>query len=102
MAIKYILVQFSDRTWWKIPAKIIAESRAKYFAEHDAAIGDGTYDEVYKEEYEITINDSVELEDWAKNSMDWEDVKEFAVQDRSEDADYEKEWCNTEFDFIEE
>ena len=101
MAIKYILVQFSDRTWWKIPASVIAASRAHYFASIDSAKGEGDYDAIYIDEYQNTINDSVELEDWAKNNMNWSDVKEFAVQDRSEDVDYEKEWCNVEFDFIE-
>ena len=99
---KYIVVSFSDRICWKIPASVIAESRAKYYAEVDSARGDGDYDEVYKEEYDYTLSNISEIEDWAKNSMNWEDVKDHAVLYRSDDSDYEQEWCNSSFDFIDE
>ena len=99
---RFLLIQFSDRTWWKIPARIIADSRANYFAEADSAKGDGEYADVYKEEFEYTLGDDAELIDWAKNSMDWKDVKAFATQERSEDADYDKEWCNCDCEIITE
>jgi len=98
---KYLLVRFSDRTCWKIPAAVIAGSRAHYFAENDAAKGDGEYNEVYKMEFETTLEDNGELISWAKNNMDWEDVVNVAeLVDEVERACYEKEWCNCDCEII--
>ena len=97
--IKNIIVGFSDRTYWSFPAHIVADARAKYFAEVDSARGDGEYDEVYKQEYDYTISDESELKDWMMNNMNWEDVKDFATQIKSEDFDYEKEWNSVSIDF---
>lgn len=100
MAEKYLSIQFSDRTWWEIPAEVIAKSRAHYFAVNDAAKGDGEYNEVYKMEFETTLEDDTELIDWAKNSMDWKDVEEFATQVGCSEVDYENEWCNCDCEII--
>ena len=96
---KFILFQFSDRTWWKIPAEIVAESRATYFAGVDEG---EDYNQVYENEFKYTLEDNAELIDWVKNNMDWKNVKEFAIQERSEDADYDKEFCNCECKIITE
>ena len=98
---KYLLVRFSDGTCWKIPAAVIAKSRAHYFALNDAEKGDGEYNEVYKSEFETTLENDYELTDWAKNSMDWEDVfPDAELVDEVERACYEKEWCNCDCEII--
>lgn len=56
---------------WEVPAKLIAENRAKYYAEKDR-------DTTYEEEYEYTINSNEELYDWYMNNMDWDDVSDEA------------------------
>ena len=103
MSEKYLLVQFSDRTKWKIPARIIADSRADYFATVDSATGDEDYHDIYKKEFEYTLEDNSELEDWAKNNMDWKDVFDWAeLVSEEERACYEKEWCNCDCEIITE
>lgn len=91
---KFIIIAFSDGDY-KIPADIIAKDRAKYYAELDSERGDGEYDEIYKEEYEYTMNDNYELIDWAENNMDWSDISDQAERiSISDDVDHNYEWIN--------
>lgn len=84
---KYLDVTFSDGNEFLVPATVVAEERAAYFAGVDAARDfDSTtasykeiFDRVYKEELEYTIGDNFELKDWAWNNMDWQDVKNQAI-----------------------
>lgn len=63
-----------------IPAKIIAEDRAKYYAKLDSESGDGLYGDIFKSELAYTLDDDSELTDWASNNMNWSDVEKFAVE----------------------
>ena len=100
---KYLLVTFSDRRTYKIPVSLIAGSRADYYARIDADSGDGDYDANYIKEYEYTMKDDSVLEEWAKNSMDWEDISDYAeIVEDIETTSYHHEWCNADMDFIEE
>jgi hypothetical protein len=67
---KYFIVKTTEGTF-RFPASIVAEARAKYYSEVDS-------DTTYAEEYNYTINDDSELEDWFSNNMDWEDVEKHA------------------------
>ena len=100
MASKYLLVTFSNRITYKIPASLIAGSRADYYARIDADRGDGDYDANYITEYQLSIKDDSLLEEWAKNSMNWEDVYEYAELYEDNDISHHDEWCNAEMDFI--
>ena len=62
-------ITLSNGEVWAIPAQIIVDNR----------------DEYYKDEKEDTVKfirnkelDEYEIEDWAKNNMNWADVKEYA------------------------
>lgn len=57
---------------WEFPASIVADNRAKYYAEKDK---DTTYDE----EFKYAMDEDVELIDWFGNNMDWEDVEDKAT-----------------------
>ena len=98
MSEKYLIVEFSDGEY-KIPAHIIADSRAKYYAEYDTGETSGAeYDAAYGKEYECTLNDEYELTDRASGNMDWEDVKDHAVLIKKSDPDPDHgfEWVNAE------
>jgi hypothetical protein len=51
-----------------IDGHVVAHDRATYYSSRDA-------DTTYTDEYEFTITDDYELEDWAVNQMNWDDVK---------------------------
>jgi hypothetical protein len=79
-------VTMPDGSVWAVPAHLIAHNRATYYAE------DG-----YQEEYDYTMGDDAELEDWAANNMNWSDVAAHARKvEQSEPVDYQEGWVNGE------
>lgn len=86
---KYLRITMPDDSKWDVPAKIIAENRAKYFAKVDP-------DTTYAEEFEFTMTDEYELIDWASGNMDWEDVRNYAqkVEIEPVEVDYQEGWIN--------
>lgn len=97
---KFLYVKFSDATY-RIPAEVIADSRAAYFATHDTSETTPhdapEWQRIYAEELEFTLGDEYELADWASNNMNWSDVSGCAV--RVVDTplpDYNDEWTNAE------
>lgn len=97
---KYLYVTFSDRKVYRIPAEVIALSRADYYVQHDLDTEHITPRQVQhamKEEYEYALEDNSILFDWAQNNIDWEDVQEDAefVNQHMEDVDsYHDQWPN--------
>lgn len=86
---KYIRVIMPDLSKWDIPAKVIAENRAKYYADREVedcvkSLGTGQivppllWNKTFQEEYKITMEDEYELKDWLSNNMNWNDVKDEA------------------------
>lgn len=82
---------------WGVPAEVIADNYAKYYQ----GIG-----EDYKENYDAMINwfdiNDYNFADWAKNNMDWEDVKDkaFLVRKGEFYEDFEESWVNGEYEYI--
>jgi len=93
---KYVKVKFPNGDEFKIPANVIAESRATYYANHDAGSQDSypaEWDKVYNDEITIAMEDDYELTDWLWNNMDWGDVEEYAIpMGKSEKYNYRKHW----------
>lgn len=81
----------SNGETWEVPAHVIADDRGKYYAKKDK-------DTTYQEEYDFAILDDYEIIDWARNNMNWSDVKthaRLAVTARP-DFDYAEAWVNPE------
>jgi hypothetical protein len=90
-------VTFSDYTVWVIPAHVIADHRARYYATDESEEGNVVgYQKVYDEEYSRTVDDVYEIIDWASNNLKWPDVQEHAVKLRTDPptVNYEDEWNN--------
>ena len=93
-----------DNSDWEIPAKIIASSRAKHYAERDFDCGDvPNFHDAYLQEYEYSINDTEELLDWAANNMNWENIRYEAIlrNTQKDRPDYAEEWPNARMDIVE-
>ena len=87
---KHIHVNMPDGSVWAVPATVVAEKRARFYAGIDKTT---TYDEEYA--YAMTNND--ELLDWGTNNMNWEDVERFARKvetPESRKVDYQEGWVN--------
>ena len=82
---------------WGIAAEVIADNYAKYYEERG---------EQYQNNFDFMIycfdNGDFEFADWAKNNMDWEDVKDRAVLlERNQNAvDYEECWVNGKYEYM--
>lgn len=94
---EYIKVKMPDG-FWVVPVDIIADNRAKYFAERDS-------DTTYEEEFNYTMSSHDEISDWAKDNMNWSDVQKFARKLDSKiltKDDFEESWMNNDFEFVDE
>lgn len=75
---KYIRVEMPDLSKWDIPAELIANIRAKYYADREGKESKEKYNKVFKEEYKIAMKDDYELIDWLSNNTNWDEVKDVA------------------------
>lgn len=91
---KKLRVTMPDGSEWDVPAEIIAKNKAEHYYNEG--------DEDFKEEYEFTLSDNEELIDWAENNMNWEDVKQYALQIKGPgELDYQKGWVNGDKEVVE-
>lgn len=93
---KVLRVEMPDGSEWDVPAEIIADNRASYYA----SLGGlkpptEAWDKVYKEDFEDTLQDDDLLLEWAANQMDWLEVEEHAIKvSEPTGADYQESWVN--------
>lgn len=89
-------VKMNNGDVYGIPASVIADNYAKHYQRHG---------EEYQENYDTMMNwfdeDDYEFADWAKNNMDWDDVKEHAVllERRQPPVDFQDGWVNAEYEY---
>lgn len=95
---KRLVVTFSDGSRWRVPASMIAASRASYYAKLETDRDGEDYGEIYDAEYDYTLKDDTELLDWAHNNMNWGDVAcvAFIIPSEKELVDKQKEWGNAD------
>lgn len=102
---KYIRVTMPDGSKWDIFASFIARDRARYYAKREGGeINSKEWRKIYKEEYEITMEDRLELIDWLANNMNWSDVENIAekIEDNIlREKDFQEGICNGEKEIIE-
>ncbi len=90
-------VTMRDGSMWVI-VKIIAENRAKYYAyEFD----DDPQRSLDEDTLPLFESDDYEIEVWATNSMNWDDVRDQAVKvEDPRNVDYQEGWVNGETQII--
>lgn len=96
---KYIRVKMPHGLF-EIPASVVAEDRAKYYAKLDSERGEGLYGDIFKSEikYVMEEHDGSEIIDWASNNMNWKDVESYSVRIElpQKKVDFEKAWTNAD------
>jgi len=99
---KFLLVTMPDRSKWKIPVRIIAEDRARYYAQKNHI----TFEQSLKSDtLPLFEEEEYEIEDWASNNMDWSDVAIHALKitDRGLTIEELQEgWVNGEKEIVDE
>jgi hypothetical protein len=97
---KMLRVTMPDGSKWDVPAKLIAENRARHYADKtDDRRGDD-----YREEFDLAMGDEFTLKDWAAGDMNWEDVAAEArlvdPPDMTPDQ-YQEGWVNGDKEVVE-
>ena len=88
---KKLIIKFHKGINYEIPARIIAEQRAQYYASIDGYDLDS---QEYLDEMNYALEDEFEIFDWVQNNMNWQDLKSYAIRIEDELFDPEKEWEN--------
>jgi hypothetical protein len=93
-----ILITFSNGETFAIPAEVVAKARADYYAGRDCKDDASLkFEDVYRSEFEATMDDDFELLDWFNNNMNWSDVAFSAVRVVSPIVyDYDGEFCHAD------
>lgn len=94
---KYYAVKMENGETWGVPAEKIADIYAKDYAESGE-----DYQENFDAMMEWFDKKDYEFSDYAKNNIDWSDIKDSAVllSKDEEDFDYEDGWMNGESKYI--
>lgn len=88
----HLRVEMDDGSWWEVPAKIIASSRASSIVN---VITSNEDLEKFLNLFQETIKSEEMLIDWAEERMTWEEVSSFARLVRPpRDTHYQSNWKN--------
>lgn len=98
---KYLRVTMPDGSTWDIPILIIAENRAKYYAENDEDFLGDVEKALEEDTLPLFASDEYEIMEWASNNMDWDDVSDFATMVEFSDCDYQEGWINGDKEIVE-
>lgn len=91
---KYLRVTMPDSSQWDVPIKLIALDRATYYLDKHPDEFE-TVDEALEDTIKLFESDDFEIEDWAVNNMEWNDVEDQAVRVEDPEApDYYDGWIN--------
>lgn len=92
---KFYRFQCSNGLVFEVPLGVIIRNKAIY------ALNQKWYPEMPLNKYYDIVEaemkrDYEEIEEWARNNMDWDDVKEFAklVPSEEKKMNMQEEWCN--------
>lgn len=88
---KYYL-KFSDGSTWAVPVHLIMMNHAEFYAGRS---GSDPMEVLEKETIPFFEEDDFNIEDWAKNNMNWDEVKDQAVQITPPAIDFQSEWINS-------
>lgn len=89
---KALDVTMSDGSRWRVPVDVIAHNRAEHYAHEYGGDVDRSLNE---DTIPLFESDDYEIQDWAANNMNWEDVSAHAVQIAEPGAvDYQEGWVN--------
>jgi len=91
----YLVVTMPDQSRWRIPARFIAEHRARYYMRNDHGAD-------WVDEVTLALADDYELKDWASHNMNWADVVAIAerLPDELVDCDYGQAWGNADKEVV--
>ena len=85
---KYLLVEMPDFSVWRVPVQVIADVYTDYYAERDGQ----DREKVKAQTERLFTTYEFEIEDWAANNMDWDEIEPHAVRVSAGEVDYQVGW----------
>ena len=97
---KNYIVTMPDGSRWSIPVEVIAKDRALHY--YLTQEFESTERSLEEDTWPLFEEDSYEVQDWARNNMNWEDVEEFAIliKDEKEPVDFQEGWVNGDVEIL--
>ena len=93
--IKYLKIEFENREAYYVPSIVIAKHSYETMKKYSKDFDDD------KSEYiDFMLTDEYELRDWAINSMDWKDMKDYATKFQQERFNYDKGYTKSKVTHI--
>ena len=98
----YLRVTMPDGSQYDVSFHLIAMDRAKYYADKEAKKGNQKdRDAKIIEEYNFAVQQKDEVQDWAENNMNWDDVKAHTKKvNDNKDVDFQEGWVNGEKEVV--
>ena len=91
---KVLEITMPDGSVWGVPVDVIARNRAENYA---GEFGDDVGRSLAEDTGPLFDEDDYEIQDWAANNMNWDDVAAHATKLREPPApDYQEGWVNGE------
>lgn len=96
---KELRITMPDGSIWAVPVLAIAMHRAEAYK---SEFGHDLQRSLHEDTLPLFESAPYEIEDWAANNMNWDEVESQArcVQ-VSDDVDYQEGWCNGEKEVVE-
>ena len=93
---KYVTTM-PDGSKWGVPVTVIAADRANYYAKE---FGGDARKSLHEDTGPLFEADDFEIEDWAQNNMNWENVKDHAMCIEPAKCDFQEGWMNGEHEIL--
>jgi hypothetical protein len=88
---KKLIIKFNKGMTYEVPAQIIAEDRAKYYATVDGYELDS---QEWLDEVNAALDDDFMIFDWVENNMNWSDLEPYATRIGDDTLSLEEEWSS--------
>lgn len=96
---KYMTIRMPDNSVWAVPVMVIAENRAKFYADDF----NGHLERSLAEDTIPLFEECpAEIQDWAGNNMNWDEVADMAVKVKTpkHPVDFQEGWANGDKGFV--
>jgi hypothetical protein len=97
---KSLVVTFPNGERYGVPARVVAQDRALFYAERDFPDDGAKRGERHHWELDYGLENPTKLTDWARNNMDWDDLRHIAEHLDSTERDLGKLWMDADFEVM--
>lgn len=94
---KRLRITMFDGSRWDVPVMLVARNRAEHYK---SEFGDDIERSLTEDTIPLFKSDDFEIEDWAANNMNWDEVKAHANRVEDGEIDFEEGWVSGEKEIV--